>query len=296
MTRILLLGANGQVGWELHRCLMTVGEVIATTRKEIDLTDNQNIIDAISAIRPDLLINAAAYTAVEQAEDEPELANQVNGYALEAISQCAQKYNFPVIHYSTDYVFDGTKGEPYTEEDTPNPINAYGRSKLLGEQILQSSGVPHLIFRTSWVYGMRGRNFLLTMLKLAKERREIKVVNDQYGTPTWSRFVAQATAHVLARGAWNVKFESHSGLYHLTPSGSTTWYEFAKAIFAFSGNSSIKVLPITTNEYPTKAKRPSFSSLDCTKLKHTLNISHHISHSNYLDMLAKAIQLEELSS
>jgi len=289
--KILLLGANGQVGWELHRCLMTVGEVIATTRKEIDLTDNQNIIDVISAIRPDLLINAAAYTAVEQAEDEPELANQVNGYALEAISQCAKKYNFPVIHYSTDYVFDGTKGEPYTEEDTPNPINAYGRSKLLGEQILQSSGVPYLIFRTSWVYGMRGKNFLLTMLKLARERKEIKVVNDQYGTPTWSRFVAQATAHVLVRNNCNLEknFASYSGVYHLTPSGVTTWYEFAKAIFTIFTDNLIKVIPISSDEYPTKAKRPSFSSLNCQKARKTFDLNH----PNYLYIVEKVLQLQE---
>jgi len=263
MTKILLLGANGQVGWELHRCLMTVGEVIATTRKEIDLANNQNIIDAISAIRPDLLINAAAYTAVEKAEDEPELANQVNGYALEAISQCAKKYHFPLIHYSTDYVFDGTKSDPYTEEDTPKPINAYGCSKLLGEQILQASDAPCLIFRTSWIYSMRGQNFLLTMLKLAQERKEIKVVDDQYGIPTWSRFVAQVTADVLVKGIYDLKnyFESHAGVYHLTPSGATTWYEFAKAIFTVARNDLIKVLPISSDEYPTKAKRPKFSVL-----------------------------------
>jgi dTDP-4-dehydrorhamnose reductase len=263
MTKILLLGATGQVGWELHRCLMTVGEVVATTRQDIDLTNNQDIMDAVAAIRPDLLINAAAYTAVERAEDEPEVANQVNGYALEAISICAKKYRFPVIHYSTDYVFDGTKATPYTHEDKPNPINAYGRSKLLGEQILQSSGVPYLIFRTSWIYGMRGKNFLLTMLKLAKERQEIKVVNDQYGTPTWSRFVAQATAHVLVRGIQDVKryFESCCGIYHLTPSGATNWYEFAKAIFTIFRHDFVQVLPIPSDEYPTKAKRPKFSVL-----------------------------------
>ncbi len=263
MTKILLLGANGQVGWELRRCLLTVGEVVATTRQEIDLTDNQKVTDAIAAIRPDLLINAAAYTAVEQAEEEPELANQVNGYALEAISQCAKKYHFPVIHYSTDYVFDGTKEEPYTEEDTPNPINAYGRSKLLGEQILLSSGVPCLILRTSWIYSMRGKNFLLTMLKLSQERKEIRVVNDQYGTPTWSRFVAQVTADMLVANVRDLKtyFDSHCGIYHLTPAGATTWYEFARAIFTSVHNDFIKVLPISSAEYPTKAKRPKFSVL-----------------------------------
>jgi len=154
-------------------------------------------------------------------------------------------------------------GKPYTEEDTPNPINAYGRSKLLGEQILQSSGVPYLIFRTSWVYGMRGKNFLLTMLKLAKERKEIKVVNDQYGTPTWSRFVAQATAHVLVGASCNAKkyFESYSGIYHLTPSGVATWYKFAMAVFAVFNIDSVKVLPISSDEYPTKVKRPRHSVL-----------------------------------
>ncbi|MFN3926858.1 MAG: dTDP-4-dehydrorhamnose reductase [Pseudanabaenaceae cyanobacterium] len=289
MIKILLLGAKGQIGWELHRTLVNIGEVIATTRREIDLTNNQNIIDAISAIRPDLLINAAAYTSVDRAEDEPEIANQVNGYALEAICKSAKRFGFPVVHYSTDYVFDGNKQEPYTELDTPKPINAYGRSKLLGEQIIQASSTPHLIFRTSWVYGARGKNFLLTMVDLAQKCRHIQVVNDQIGTPTWSRFVAQATTNVLVVGRENLRgyFESFSGIYHLTPQGTATWYEFAKYIFMAMKLTSIAIEPISSDEYIAKARRPKYSVL--TTHRHLDGIVK-LHWSRYLDLVIQSLE------
>ena len=197
--KILLTGKNGQVGWELQRTLTTLGDVVAIDRKGMDLANPDSIRNTIRAVRPDLIVNAAAYTAVDKAESEPELAMAINGIAPGIMAEEAGRLGAAMVHYSTDYVFDGTKTTPYTEGDILNPINVYGKTKLAGEQAVQAAGIPHLIFRTSWVYGLRGRNFLLTILRLAKEWDELKIVDDQIGAPTWSRMVAEATATILAQ-------------------------------------------------------------------------------------------------
>ncbi|WP_017653185.1 dTDP-4-dehydrorhamnose reductase [Fortiea contorta] len=275
--KILLTGVTGQVGWELQRTLMTVGEVIAVKRHQMDLAEPDTIFSIIAEIKPNLIINAAAYTAVDRAESEPELAMLINGVAVGAIAQAAARVGAAMIHYSTDYVFNGAKATAYTELDQPNPQNIYGKTKLAGEQAIISVGVPYLILRTSWVYGLRGKNFLLTMLKLAQEREEIRVVDDQIGAPTWSRMIAEITAQILFQSPQNVTdfIANKSGIYHLTASGQTSWYEFAKAILVDDIKSSRKLqrlLAITTAEYPTAASRPANSLLENKKLSHTFGL------------------------
>ncbi|BAZ47839.1 dTDP-4-dehydrorhamnose reductase [Nostoc sp. NIES-4103] len=276
--KILLTGITGQVGWELQRTLMTVGEVIPVRRNEMDLTQPNSISDIIQQVKPDLIVNPAAYTAVDKAESEPELAMAINGIAPGVIAESAKKVGVALIHYSTDYVFDGTKTTPYTESDKPNPQNIYGKTKLVGEQAIASSGVPHLILRTSWVYGLRGKNFLLTMRKLAQEREEIKVVADQIGAPTWSRVIAETTAQILSQARHNVSdfLVSTGGLYHLTASGQTSWYTFAQTIFNHDVQHSERklqnLISITSKEYPTTAKRPAYSLLSNQKLSNTFGL------------------------
>lgn len=278
MIKILLIGNQGQVGWELQRTLMTLGEVIPAGRAasspslRIDLSQPDTIRHGIHEVQPDLIVNAAAYTAVDQAESEPELAMAVNGTAPGVIAEEAKLIGAGVIHYSTDYVFNGTQATPYTEQDQPDPQNIYGKTKLAGEIAVQAVDVPHLIFRTSWVYGLRGKNFLLTMLKLAHEREELKVVDDQVGSPTWSRMIAESTAQILSQGTHDIIgfLSSTRGIYHLTATGQTSWYGFAKAIFELDPNSSQKklknLLAIPSEQYPTPAKRPTYSSLDTHKV------------------------------
>lgn len=213
--KILLTGSNGQVGWELQRTLATLGEVIALDRHGMDLVSPDSIRRTIREIKPSLIVNAAAYTAVDKAEFEPELAMAINGIVPGILAEEAKRLGDAVIHYSTDYVFDGSKNTPYTEEGAPNPLNVYGKTKLAGEQAIQAVGTPHLIFRTSWVYGARGKNFLLTILRLVRERDEIKVVNDQIGVPTWSRVIAQSTAHILTHVSCHEKvLQDYSCIYH----------------------------------------------------------------------------------
>lgn len=277
MKKILLTGRNGQVGWELQRTLATLGEVIAVDRLAMDLANPDSIRANIQAIKPDLIVNAAAYTAVDKAESEPELAMAINGVAPGIMAEEAKRLGAGMIHYSTDYVFDGSKTTPYTEEDQPNPINVYGKTKLAGEQAVQAAGGAHLIFRTSWVYGLRGRNFLLTILRLAKERDELRIVDDQFGAPTWSRMIAEATAQVLAQCfsplTPNVSLLTEQrGLYHLTAAGQTSWHGFTKAILEgpnspLASRDALKLTPITTPEYPLPAPRPLYSVLDSSKLK-----------------------------
>lgn len=257
---ILLIGKNGQIGWELNRCLLTLGDIIAVDYPDIDLTRPDTIRRWVRETKPNLIVNAAAYTAVDQAEDEPDLAMVVNGVAPGILAEEAKKIDAVLVHYSTDYVFDGKKRIPYTEEDEPNPINVYGKTKLVGERAIQAVGVPHLILRTSWVYGTRGINFLLTILKLAEEKDEIRVVDDQVGTPNWSRWIAQATAHILFHGPQAIR--EKSGLYHLSAKGETSWYEFAREILRLAGHDPDKVKPIKTSEYPAKAKRPAYGVLE----------------------------------
>jgi dTDP-4-dehydrorhamnose reductase len=284
MSRILLTGVSGQVGWELKRTLSNLGEVITTSRDVnatdfyMDLSQPESIRQAIQEIQPDLIINPGAYTAVDKAELEPELAMLVNGVAPGILAEEAKLVGAGLIHYSTDYVFNGRSSHPYQETDEPDPQNIYGKTKLAGEKAIQAIEIPHLIIRTSWVYGLRGKNFLMTMLQLAKEREEIKVVNDQIGTPTWSRLIAESTAQILFLGKSNFRdfLHHHSGIYHLTSTGQTSWYDFAKAIFEMTPNRNQyklqNLIPIPTVEYPTPAERPAFSILDTQKIYHTFGL------------------------
>jgi dTDP-4-dehydrorhamnose reductase len=224
----------------------------------------------VRAIAPQAIVNAAAYTAVDRAESEPELARAINAIAPGVLAEEAQRLDAVLVHYSTDYVFDGTKPEPYTESDAPSPLNVYGRTKLEGERAIGASGCRHLTLRTSWVYGTRGSNFLLTMLRLARERRQLRIVDDQFGAPTWSREIAQATATLLAQPA--LAAPGADGLYHLTASGATSWFGFAEAIFeseetARLGIAPPAIEPIQTSAYPTPARRPANSRLDCGRLE-----------------------------
>lgn len=269
--KILLTGKNGQVGYELERSLQGLGEVVALDRRQMNLADLRQVREVIRSVQPDLIVNPAAYTSVDKAESEIELAMCINGDAPGVMAEEAKKLGAAMIHYSTDYVFDGGKDSPYLESDTPNPINAYGKTKLAGEEAIRAVGIPHLIFRTSWVYGLRGRNFLLTVLRLANERDELRIVADQFGAPTWSRTLADSTAHIVsqARAATDKRdwWLQNTGLYHLTAQGSTSWHGFTEAILAHpSVAKKPAVTPITTEEYPLPARRPRNSVLNCDKL------------------------------
>lgn len=270
--RILITGKNGQVGWELERTLAPLGEVIALDRRRMDLRDPDSIREVIRKLRPRIVVNAAAYTDVDKAETEPDTAMAVNGVAPGIIAEEMRILNGLLVHYSTDYVFDGDKAGAYTEEDEPRPINAYGKSKLVGEKSIQQTGGRYLILRTGWVYGTRGANFLLTVLRLAKERDELRVVDDQFGAPTWCRMVAEVTGQILLRridSSGQAGNEHQNRIYHLTSSGATSWFGFASEILQQSGNCRHKVTrvtPITSREYAAMARRPSNSRLDNTKL------------------------------
>lgn len=271
--KILLLGKYGQIGWELQRTLAPLGVVTALGRDELDLTNIEAIRCCVKTIKPELIVNAAAYTAVDRAEEEPDTAMAVNGVAPGVLAEEAKKFGAAVVHYSTDYVFDGEKGTPYIEDDTPKPINVYGKTKLAGEWAVQAAGVPYLIFRTSWIYGWQGSNFLLRILKLARERQDMRVVNDQIGTPTWCRMVAGATAVALAGGLPGLV--KTQGIYHLTAGGCTTWHGFAEAILARAVPDSFSIsrlIPILSSQYKTLALRPSFSVLSNTKIKKVFQI------------------------
>jgi dTDP-4-dehydrorhamnose reductase len=282
--RILLTGGNGQVGWELRRTLMPLGELVVVERHSsnsllcLDLADLQRLRQVIQEVRPQVIVNAAAYTAVDRAESEPELAQTVNGDAPGVMAEVAKQIGAALVHYSTDYVFDGTQPEPYWESDRTNPLNVYGKTKLAGEQAIQAVDGSHLILRTSWVYGLRGKNFLLTMLKLSQEREELRIVDDQIGAPTWSRAIAEATAQILAQDTANIYgfLKEYRGLYHLTADGQTSWYGFAKAILDYGSDSIPRKLrsvsPIPSQDYPTPAKRPTFSRLNNDKLLETFGL------------------------
>lgn len=265
--RILLTGASGQVGYELQRSLQAIGEVVAVDRSQMDLSDLDQVRDVIRAVRPQLIVNPAAYTAVDKAESEPDLAHRINALAPALMAQEARSLRAALVHFSTDYVFDGTKSGPYVETDQTNPINVYGASKLAGEQAITDAGIAHLILRTSWVYGTRGKNFLLTMLRLAAERDELRVVADQHGAPTWSRTIADTTASVLAqaRAGGESWWEQHSGIYHLSGQGQTTWHGFTEAIID-KARLNCRVVPIASAEYPVPARRPANSLMNSDKL------------------------------
>lgn len=274
--KILLTGKNGQVGWELQRTLAPLGEVVAVDRQTLDLGDPDSIRSVIREVRPGLIVNPAAYTAVDKAESEPELAMAVNGVAPGVMAEEAKKLGAAMIHYSTDYIFDGCKTSPYTENDIPNPINVYGKTKLAGEQAIQAAGIPHLILRTSWVYGARGKNFLLTILRLAKERDELKIVDDQIGVPTWSRMIAEASAQIIAQtyspmSNHSLAIADVSGIYNLTAEGRTSWCGFTQAILE-NAQLGTRVSPIPTTAYPLPAPRPLNSILSNDKLAETFGI------------------------
>jgi dTDP-4-dehydrorhamnose reductase len=263
-VKILLTGRNGQVGWELERALPALGEVIATDRTTLDLADPDAIRRVVRETKPDVIVNAAAYTAVDKAESETELAMRINGVAPGIFAEEARRLDALLVHYSTDYVFDGAKRRAYVEDDKPHPLNVYGRSKLGGEDAIHAAGVRYLIFRTSWVYSHRGNNFFRTMVRLAGEKKELRVVDDQVGAPTTSATVAASTLAILKLVRESAT--SELGTFHLTANGKTSWYGFAKAIVDILGMTT-DVVPIKSAEYATTARRPSNSVLDNSKLK-----------------------------
>ena len=275
--KILLVGKNGQIGWELQRTLLSLGELVAIDIDELDLADIRAIRQAVRETKPGIIVNAAAYTAVDRAEEEAELAMAVNGVAPGILAEEAARINAVIVHYSTDYVFDGEKGSPYVEEDSPNPINIYGQTKLAGERAIRETGAPHLIFRTSWVYGLRGKNFLLAILRLAREKEELRIVDDQVGTPNWCGTVAEVTARILMENADIIRQDGRlSGIYNLSSSGETSWFKFARQILATDPRKEEqvcrKIMPIETGQFPTAAKRPMFSVLDNNKIQSTFGI------------------------
>jgi dTDP-4-dehydrorhamnose reductase len=274
--RILIIGKRGQVGWELCRTLAPLGEIVSFSSAELKLANPDALRRAVCDSYADIVINAAAYTAVDKAESEPELAMKINGTAPGILAEEARKCGALMVHYSTDYVFDGTKTEPYMESDPTNPLGAYGRSKLAGDEAVRAAGGAHFIFRPCWVYGARGQNFMLTMMHLAREREKLRVVNDQHGCPTWSRMIAEATALALKQtlAAPDVAAQT-TGTYHLTSSGATNWHNFARTIIGLmpaEGKKCSQIEAIPSSEYPTPARRPAYSVLSCAKLKRTFGL------------------------
>ena len=275
--KILLIGRDGQVAWELRRSLACLGETIALDRRStpvLDLADPDSIRASIRQIRPGLIVNAAAYTAVDRAEQENDLAFRINAEAPGILAEEALAIGAGLIHYSTDYVFPGDGEMPYREDDPVGPQNAYGRSKLAGEEAIRQVGAPHFILRTAWVYGRRGQNFLLTMLRLMKERELVRIVDDQHGAPTWSRIIAESTALMIARSSANERFEpgDRQGVYHLSCGGRTSWYGFAARIRDHAlekgllAEPAARLEPIPSANYPTPARRPKYSVLSNEKL------------------------------
>ena len=281
MRRILLTGGSGQVGWELRRALAPLGDVFAPGRELLDLARPQTLAAAVAQFKPDLIVNPAAYTAVDKAESEPDTARLINGVAPGVLAETARKLDVPLVHYSTDYVFDGRLDRPYRETDEPNPQSVYGATKQAGEEAILAAGGRFLILRTSWVYGLRGKNFLLTMLRLGREREEVGVVDDQIGAPTWSRMIAEASAQLA--GAWlaggeavRARMEQSWGIYHLSAGGQTSWHGFTAAIFAHlqrTEGRSARLKAIGSADYPTPAKRPANSRLDCGKLRNVFGLA-----------------------
>jgi dTDP-4-dehydrorhamnose reductase len=277
--RILLTGASGQVGGDLLETLKPLGEVIAPARAEMDLANADSVRQMIRAVRPRWIVNPGAYTAVDKAETEPELAFAINAEAVGIMGQEARAIGAGIIHFSTDYVFDGSGSAPYRETDATRPVSVYGASKLAGEKALADTGAAHMIFRTSWVYGTRGKNFLLTILKLARERETLRVVADQYGAPTWSRDLARMTAEVIRKCEAKALSQDLAGalaevegVFHATGTGETTWYGFAADAILLQrerkpGVRFATIEAITTAEYPTPAKRPANSRMNCERLK-----------------------------
>lgn len=300
MKKILLTGKHGQVGWELQRTLMPLGQVIALDAKALDLAQPDAIRKTLQSLRPDIIVNPAAYTAVDKAEAEPDLAMAINAVAPGILAEEARKLGALLVHYSTEYIFDGRKQGAYVEEDAANPLNVYGKSKLAGEQAIRATGCNHLILRTSWVYGARSSNFLLTMLRLAQERPELRVVSDQIGAPTWCRSLAEVTALILAQlyapKAAGDAIARASGTYHVTSSGSVSWHGFASEILRLSAmQQTPAVVAITSADYPTPARRPMNSVLSGDKLFNTFGVTAGNWHDNLQLCLQEVRQHQELT-
>lgn len=278
--KILLLGKNGQVGWELQRSLAPLGEVIALEAKSRemcgDLADPGELARTVRTVAPDVIVNAAAHTAVDKAESEPELARAINALAPGVLAQEAARTNAWLVHYSTDYVFDGSGAKPWLETDAAAPLNVYGATKLEGEQLIQQSGCKHLILRTSWVYGARGGNFAKTMLKLALERDSLSVIDDQFGAPTGAELLADITAHAIRAVQQRPEL---SGLYHAVAGGETSWHGYAKFVIGFARRAGIDLMiapdgvkPVPSSAFPTPAQRPHNSRMDTAKLQRTFDL------------------------
>ena len=284
--KLLLFGKGGQVGWELQRSLAPLGELIAldfdSTDYCGDFTNLAGLAETVRAIKPDVIVNSGAHTAVDKAEGEPELVRTVNALAPSALATVAADIGAWLVHYSTDYVFDGSGSAPWVESDKPAPLSVYGRTKLEGEQLIQASGCKHLIFRTSWVYAARGGNFAKTMLKLAQEREVLKVINDQIGAPTSAELLADVTAHAIrqVRGQSPIELTDLSGIYHVVAAGQTSWFEYANEVIAHveRAQSAIKIVakkvePVPTTAFPTAARRPLNSRLNTDKLQNTFHLT-----------------------
>ena len=268
--RLLVLGRRGQVGTALTDSLQGLGELIALDRAQLDLTDSGAIRIALRELQPHIIINAAAYTAVDAAESDQATAFQINAEAPRIIAEESERLGATLIHYSTDYVFDGSKPDPWLEDDATAPLSVYGHSKLAGEQAIANVGGTHLILRTSWVYGLHGKNFLRTMLTLAETRDQLAIVNDQIGAPTWALTIAEATASIIRDAGEPAQLAALSGIYHVCAGGHTSWFGFAQAIFADdSVQWKPQLRPITTAEYPTPARRPHNSMLNTDKFRRT---------------------------
>jgi dTDP-4-dehydrorhamnose reductase len=278
--KILLFGKGGQVGWELQRSLAPLGEIIALDHDSVELcgdfTNLKGIAETINTVKPDVIVNAAAHTAVDKAESEPDLVRTLNALAPGVLGQEAKHANALLIHYSTDYVFDGSGDAPWRESDQPAPLNAYGATKLEGEQLILQSGCRHIIFRTSWVYGALGGNFAKTMLKLAQERDSLKVINDQIGAPTGADLLADVTAHAIQKARQNPEV---CGLYHLVAAGETSWHGYASYVLDFAQRAGVKlnvtadgIVPVPTSAFQTPAKRPHNSRMNTEKLRSTFGL------------------------
>jgi dTDP-4-dehydrorhamnose reductase len=275
--RILIVGGSGQVGWELQRSLAPLGEVVVAPRAVLDLSDLGSVAQVIERQRPDAMVNAAAYTAVDEAEAQPQQADAINHRAVDKLARLAAHKDCWLVHYSSDYVFDGRGTDPFVETDPTCPLNVYGRSKLAGDQAILASGCRYLIFRTSWVHAPRGRNFVRSILKLARERDGLRVVADQHGAPTSAELIADVTAHVLARA---YRYGGNAGIYHVAAAGETSWHEIAQVVVTEARRLGAELAlapeaiePIASSEYPTPATRPLNSRLDTAKVRETFQIS-----------------------
>ena len=276
--RIVLFGKNGQLGWEFQRILPILGEVIALGRDEVDVSNFREIQKFLDELKPDLIINTSAYTDVDQAEKEPELAMKINAAAPGVMAEAARKNRTVFIHYSTDYVFDGNGDIPYTEKDLANPLNVYGKSKLEGEENVKQAGDAYLILRTSWVYSVRGNSFVNKVLGWARKNETLKIVSDQISNPTWARMLAEITSFMVAQSNSNLLeiVRKRRGIYHVAGRGFTSRYEWAKQILANDPNLSEQVVrnlePAQSEDFPTPALRPLFSALDCTRFEDTFDL------------------------